>query len=186
MVLTFGTGIGSAIFLDGKLLPNSEFGHLPMPMRGIIAEHYCSERIRKEEDLKWGEWAIRTNHYLALLELLLSPDLFIIGGGIASAVTFLGSLYFSNKASDIAERSNVLYSDIDSQNQAHRMVQAFAKAQTQGQVQADNSAPMTSTNTNWSDRVGTPAQASGSWQERVAAQAEREEVQSFNAVSASR
>lgn len=111
---------------------------------------------------------------------------FIIGGGIASAVTFLGSLYFSNKASDIAERSNVLYSDIDSQNQAHRMVQAFAKAQTQGQVQADNSAPMTSTNTNWSDRVGTPAQASGSWQERVAAQAEREEVQSFNAVSASR
>jgi polyphosphate glucokinase len=83
MVLTFGTGIGSAIFLDGKLLPNSEFGHLPMPMRGIIAEHYCSERIRKEEDLKWSEWAVRANHYLALLELLLSPDLFIIGGGIS-------------------------------------------------------------------------------------------------------
>ena len=83
MVLTFGTGIGSAIFLDGKLLPNSEFGHLPMPMKGIIAEHYCSERIRKEEDLKWGAWATRTNHYLALLELLLSPDLFIIGGGIS-------------------------------------------------------------------------------------------------------
>jgi polyphosphate glucokinase len=83
MVLTFGTGIGSAIFLDGKLLPNSEFGHLPMPMKGIIAEHYCSERIRKEEDLKWGVWATRANHYLALLELLLSPDLFIIGGGIS-------------------------------------------------------------------------------------------------------
>lgn len=83
MVLTFGTGIGSAIFQDGKLLPNSEFGHLPMPMKGIIAEHYCSERIRKEEDLKWSEWAVRTNHYLALLELLLSPDLFIIGGGIS-------------------------------------------------------------------------------------------------------
>ena len=83
MVLTFGTGIGSAIFLDGKLLPNSEFGHLPMPMKGIIAEHYCSERIRKEEDLKWGDWATRTNHYLALLELLLSPDLFVIGGGIS-------------------------------------------------------------------------------------------------------
>lgn len=83
MVLTFGTGIGSAIFLDGKLLPNSEFGHLPMPMKGIIAEHYCSERIRKEEDLKWSAWATRANHYLALLELLLSPDLFIIGGGIS-------------------------------------------------------------------------------------------------------
>ena len=83
MVLTFGTGIGSAIFLDGKLLPNSEFGHLPMPMKGIIAEHYCSERIRKEEDLKWDEWAKRTNNYLQLLELLLSPSLFIIGGGIS-------------------------------------------------------------------------------------------------------
>jgi polyphosphate glucokinase len=52
-------------------------------MKGLIAEHYCSERIRKEEDLKWSEWATRTNHYLALLELLLSPDLFIIGGGIS-------------------------------------------------------------------------------------------------------
>lgn len=83
MVLTFGTGIGSAIFLDGKLLPNSEFGHLPMPMKGIIAEHYCSERVRKAEDLKWDAWAVRANHYLALLELLLSPDLFIIGGGIS-------------------------------------------------------------------------------------------------------
>jgi polyphosphate glucokinase len=83
MVLTFGTGIGSAIFFDGKLLPNSEFGHVPMPMKGIIAEHYCSERVRKGEDLKWDEWAKRTNNYLALLELLLSPDLFIIAGGIS-------------------------------------------------------------------------------------------------------
>ena len=83
MVLTFGTGIGSAIFLDGKLLPNSEFGHLPMPMKGLIAEHYCSERVRKEENLKWDEWTKRANHYLQLLELLLSPSLFIIGGGIS-------------------------------------------------------------------------------------------------------
>ena len=83
MMLTFGTGIGSAIFLDGKLLPNSEFGHLPMPMKGIIGEHYCSARIRKEENLNWDEWAKRVNHYLELLELLLSPDLFIVGGGIS-------------------------------------------------------------------------------------------------------
>jgi polyphosphate glucokinase len=82
-VLTFGTGIGSAIFLDGKLLPNTEFGHVPMPMKGVIAEHYCSERIRKELDLKWSEWAVRTNHYLTLMDLLLSPDMYIIGGGIS-------------------------------------------------------------------------------------------------------
>lgn len=83
IMLTFGTGIGSAIFLDGKLLPNTEFGHVPMPMKGIHAEHYCSERARKEQGLKWNEWAVRTNHYLALMELLFSPDLFIIGGGIS-------------------------------------------------------------------------------------------------------
>ena len=83
MVLTFGTGIGSAIIFDGKLLPNSEFGHVPMPMKGIIGEHYCSERVRKAENLKWEDWAKRANNYLALLELLLSPDLFIIGGGIS-------------------------------------------------------------------------------------------------------
>jgi polyphosphate glucokinase len=83
IVLTFGTGIGSAIFLDGKLLPNTEFGHVPMPMKGLVAEHYCSERIRKEQDLKWSEWATRTNHYLELLDLLFSPDMFVIGGGIS-------------------------------------------------------------------------------------------------------
>jgi len=83
MILTFGTGIGSAIFHDGKLLPNTEFGHLPMPMKGIIAEHYCSDRVRKAEDLKWGEWARRVNNYLDVLELLLSPDVFIIGGGVS-------------------------------------------------------------------------------------------------------
>ena len=83
IMLTFGTGIGSAIFHDRKLLPNTEFGHVPMPMRGLIAEHYCSDRIRKEEELKWGAWGTRVDHYLALMELLFSPDVFIIGGGVS-------------------------------------------------------------------------------------------------------
>jgi polyphosphate glucokinase len=83
MILTFGTGIGSAIFHDGKLLPNTEFGHLPMPMKGIIAEHYCSARIRKEADLKWEEWARRVNNYFEVLELLLSPDVIVVGGGVS-------------------------------------------------------------------------------------------------------
>jgi len=106
MVLTFGTGIGSAIFLDGKLLPNSEFGHVPMPMKGIVAEHYCSERIRKEEDLKWSAWAVRANHYLALLELLLSPDLFIIGGGISKKADKWLPLLKARAALAVAELQN--------------------------------------------------------------------------------
>ncbi len=83
IMLTFGTLIGSAIFHDRKLLPNTEFGHVPMPMKGLIAEHYCSDRIRKEEELKWGAWGTRVDHYLALMELLFSPDVFIIGGGVS-------------------------------------------------------------------------------------------------------
>ncbi len=83
IMLTFGTGIGSAIFHDRKLLPNTEFGHVPMPMKGLIAEHYCSDRTRKEQDLKWGEWGTRVDHYLALMELLFSPDVFIVGGGVS-------------------------------------------------------------------------------------------------------
>lgn len=83
ILLTFGTGIGSAIFLDGKLLPNTEFGHVPMPMKGIHAEHYCSDRVRKDQQLKWGEWAKRVDNYLTLMELLFSPDAFIIGGGVS-------------------------------------------------------------------------------------------------------
>jgi ABC-type multidrug transport system fused ATPase/permease subunit len=106
----------------------------------------------------------------------------VIGGGVISAATFVASLFFSNRAIDIAERGNVLYSDIDSQNQAHRMVQAFAKAQTQGQVQADNSSPMTSSEPSFVERYGNRAEHSGNWQERVAAQAEREEAQTLAGV----
>lgn len=81
MMLTFGTGIGSALFLDGKLLPNTELGHLPI--RGKDAEHRAAARVRKEDGLSWQEWAERVNEYLALLEFFLSPDLFIIGGGVS-------------------------------------------------------------------------------------------------------
>jgi polyphosphate glucokinase len=83
ILLTFGTGIGSAIFLDGKLLPNTEFGHVPMPMKGIHAEHYCSDRVRKDQNMKWDDWAKRVDNYLTLMELLFSPDAFIIGGGVS-------------------------------------------------------------------------------------------------------
>jgi polyphosphate glucokinase len=81
IMLTFGTGIGSAIFVDGHLLPNTEFGHLPI--RGKDAEHRASARIRDEEDLSWAAWAERVNEYLGLMEFFFSPDLFIIGGGVS-------------------------------------------------------------------------------------------------------
>ena len=81
IMLTFGTGIGSAIFVNGHLLPNTEFGHLPI--RGKDAEHRASAKVRDEEDLSWAEWAERVNEFLGQMEFFFSPDLFIIGGGVS-------------------------------------------------------------------------------------------------------
>jgi len=81
MIITVGTGIGSAIFVNGHLLPNSELGHLEL--RGKVAEQRASDRIRQEKDLSWEKWARRLSEYLNLLEFLFSPDLFILGGGVS-------------------------------------------------------------------------------------------------------
>ena len=81
ILLTFGTGIGTCIFVDGHVLPNTELGHLPI--RGKSAEHRASAKVREDEDLSWPEWAERVNEYLAALEFFFSPDLFIIGGGVS-------------------------------------------------------------------------------------------------------
>jgi polyphosphate glucokinase len=81
IILTFGTGIGSAIFVNGQLVPNTEFGH--MEVRGKDAEDRAADRIRKEKDLNWEKWAERVNEFLDRMEILFSPDLFIIGGGVS-------------------------------------------------------------------------------------------------------
>ena len=81
IMVTLGTGIGSAVFLDGKLLPNTEFGHLRI--RGKDAEKRASEKIREDKKLSWKQWAKHLSEFLCELEKLFSPDLFIIGGGIS-------------------------------------------------------------------------------------------------------
>jgi len=82
MMLTFGTGIGSALFLDGKLVPNTELGHVGVG-KHEKAEAWTAARIKEEEDLSWKKWAGRVEKYLQHLEFLFSPDLFIIGGGVS-------------------------------------------------------------------------------------------------------
>jgi polyphosphate glucokinase len=81
VMLTFGTGIGSALFLDGHLIPNTEFGHLELD--GHDAEDRASDRAREQEDLSWEKWADRVQSYLRHVEMLLSPNLFIVGGGVS-------------------------------------------------------------------------------------------------------
>jgi len=90
-VLTFGTGIGSAIFVDGVLMPNTELGHLEI--RGKDAEERASERAREENDWSWKRWAKRVDEYLGRIEALFFPDLFIIGGGASkNAAKFVSLL----------------------------------------------------------------------------------------------
>ena len=81
LMLTFGTGIGSALFTEGVLVPNTEFGHIEI--RGHDAETRASERAKELHDLSWGKWAGRVDEYLKHIEALLSPNLIIVGGGIS-------------------------------------------------------------------------------------------------------
>jgi len=81
IMLTLGTGIGSAIFNNGHLLPNTEFGH--MEMDGMDAEFRASDAARQREDLSWKKYSKRLNNYLQRMEKLFWPNLFIIGGGIS-------------------------------------------------------------------------------------------------------
>jgi polyphosphate glucokinase len=81
LMLTIGTGIGSAIFVDGRLLPNTEFGHLQI--RGKDAEHRSSDAVRQRKKLKWSDWAERFQEFLSTMENLIWPDLVIIGGGVS-------------------------------------------------------------------------------------------------------
>jgi polyphosphate glucokinase len=81
IMVTLGTGIGTAIFLRGRLLPNTEFGHLEID--GRDAEQRASDAARQRDDLSWKKYAGRLNKYLAFMEKLFWPDLFIIGGGIS-------------------------------------------------------------------------------------------------------
>ncbi len=81
LVLTFGTGIGSALLVDGRLVPNTELGHVELD--GHDAEDRAAASVREEKDLGWDEWGRRVDRYLQHLEVLFSPDRFVIGGGVS-------------------------------------------------------------------------------------------------------
>lgn len=97
IMLTFGTGIGSAVFFNGQLVPNTEFGH--MEIRGKDAEDRAAERVRKTKNLNWEKWAKRVNEFLQRMEIVFSPDLFIFGGGVSKKHDKY--LYLLNTQADI-------------------------------------------------------------------------------------
>jgi polyphosphate glucokinase len=81
LVATLGTGIGSALVVDGVLVPNTELGHLEID--GHDAESRAADSAREREDLSWDEWAERLQRYFGVVEDLLSPDLIVVGGGVS-------------------------------------------------------------------------------------------------------
>jgi polyphosphate glucokinase len=81
IMVTLGTGIGTAVFFDGLLIPNTELGHLKMGKKE--AEQRAADSVRQREGLSWRKWAQRLDAYLLELERLLRPDLFILGGGVS-------------------------------------------------------------------------------------------------------
>ena len=80
-MLTLGTGIGTALFVGGQLVPNTELGHIEL--HGGDAEHYAADSARKRDDLKWEEYAGRLDEYINAIENLLWPDRIVVGGGIS-------------------------------------------------------------------------------------------------------
>ncbi len=84
-ITAFGTGIGTAIFYEKNLLPNTELGHIKM--HGIAAEDYTANSVREKENLDWETWGLRVNEYLRGIEDLFWPDLIIVGGGVSKKFT---------------------------------------------------------------------------------------------------
>lgn len=80
LLITIGTGLGTVLFSDGKLIPNTELGHIYLA-NGKEAERYASDAVRKNEDLNWKRWSNRFNNYLTTMEKLFWPDLILLGGG---------------------------------------------------------------------------------------------------------
>ena len=81
VILTLGTGVGSSLFINGQLVPNTEFGHLII--RGKDAEWRTSDRARQAKGYSWKAWGKRLSEHLQYMEALITPDLFIIGGGVS-------------------------------------------------------------------------------------------------------
>ncbi len=93
-MFTFGTGIGSAFFIDGVLFPNTEFGHLVI--RDKDAEKRASAKAKEDKDLSWKDWAERVNEFFVEIDKLFTPDLIIIGGGLSKKFDKFGKLLESN------------------------------------------------------------------------------------------
>jgi polyphosphate glucokinase len=109
LLVTLGTGIGTALLHHGELVPNSEFGHLLVDVEGQprIAEHWAATSVKEKGALSWEAWAERLQGYFTLLERLISPDLFVVGGGVSKrSESFLPLLNLKTPIVPATHRNN--------------------------------------------------------------------------------
>lgn len=83
VIVTLGTGVGSAVFVDGELVPNTEFGKLYLEGHDDFAELYMADRVRTAEDLGWEQWGLRVHEFFEHVDRLFTPDLVVVGGGVS-------------------------------------------------------------------------------------------------------
>lgn len=83
LLITIGTGLGSALVYNGQIMPNTELGHMYLKGQSIVAEKYAANSVRKNQDLSWEEWGTRFNEYLVHICRVIVPDRIILGGGIS-------------------------------------------------------------------------------------------------------
>lgn len=102
----FGTGIGSSVFVNGNLVPNTEFGHLYLAGHDKDVEVWTAAKVRTREDLDWATWVGRVKQYLEHLEKIISPGLFILGGGISKQFDEWGPLLDIDTEVVVAEMRN--------------------------------------------------------------------------------
>ncbi|MEY4436986.1 MAG: hypothetical protein RL100_450 [Actinomycetota bacterium] len=105
IMTTLGTGIGTALFMNGKLVPNAELGHLEI--EGVDYESKASFAAKEREELDWSAWAERLQKYYSTLERLFSPDQFIVGGGVSKQhEEFLPKLNLRAPITPASKRNN--------------------------------------------------------------------------------
>ena len=103
-VITVGTGLGSGLFYNGELIPNFELGRLPYKKKPI--EQYAANSARKKEELSYEDWAERFDFFLKQVELICTPDHYIIGGGISKKMDLFKHLLTTDIPINAAQTKN--------------------------------------------------------------------------------
>lgn len=137
LVITLGTGVGSATFVDGTLVPNTELGHLLL--HDDDAEHYMASSVREKEDLDWETWAARLQEYFAHVDFLFSPTRIIVGGGVSKKhQKFLPLLDLNTEIVPATLRNEA--GIVGAAVMAHREEKALKKAEKKSEKKSDKKA----------------------------------------------